>query len=327
MYYSILHKTRYRYSSPVRESVTEIRMRPRSEGLQRCLTFDVQTMPDAHINRYLDVYGNTVHHFDIPGPHRQMVITAEAVVVFTEAPDLPERLDVRSWDAIESATDHHQAWDFLMPSQFARPSSLLLELERELDLQRRDDPLTLLCEINARIYQTFAYAPQTTRVDSPIDHALEDRRGVCQDFAHIMTTLVRRLGIPCRYVSGYLFHRVEDHDRSEEDASHAWVEALLPGLGWVGFDPTNNLLAGGRHIRAAVGRDYADVPPTRGVYRGQAESELDVGVKVAPTEAPLEASEAEMLPSVAPISALADLSADMQEQQQQQQQMRERRGR
>src|SRR5260370_971135 len=116
---------------------------------------------------------------------------------------------------------------------------------------------------------------------------LKERRGVCQDFAHIMTTLVRELRIACRYVSGYLFHRAEDQDRSAADATHAWVEALLPGLGWVGFDPTNNLVAGERHIRVAIGRDYGDVPPTRGVFKGEAKSELSVAVQVSPSSGPL----------------------------------------
>ena len=104
--------------------------------------------------------------------------------------------------------------------------------------------------------------------------AIETRQGVCQDFAHIMIALVRRLKIPCRYVSGYLYRRAQDHDRSVVDATHAWVEAFLPPLGWVGFDPTNCLLAGDRHIRTAIGRDYADVPPTRGIFRGHTPSEL-----------------------------------------------------
>ncbi|WP_255603911.1 transglutaminase family protein [Oscillochloris sp. ZM17-4] len=165
------------------------------------------------------------------------------------------------------------------------------------------------------MYRTFAYAPQTTTVDSPIDEALAKRKGVCQDFAHIMIALVRPLGIPCRYVSGYLYHRVEDHDRSERDASHAWVEALLPGLGWVGFDPTNNLIARDRHIRVAVGRDYADVPPTKGVYRGRAESSLEVGVKVVPTEAFI--PDEGVLPAIAPPTpAEAELEAQQMQQQQ-----------
>ena len=131
--------------------------------------------------------------------------------------------------------------------------------------------------------------PNSTKVDSPIEDALRRRQGVCQDFAHIMIALVRRLQIPCRYVSGYMFHRDEDdekQDRSLEGASHAWVEALVPRLGWVAFDPTNNLVGGDRHIRVAIGRDYADVPPTRGVYKGEAHSELSVAVTVSPSDAP-----------------------------------------
>jgi transglutaminase-like putative cysteine protease len=107
-----------------------------------------------------------------------------------------------------------------------------------------------------------------------------------------MIALVRSLGIPCRYVSGYLHHRAQDHDRSSDGATHAWVEALLPGLGWTGFDPTNNLLAGHRHIRTAIGRDYADVPPTRGVFKGEAQSQLSVSVSVEPfQELPAELAE------------------------------------
>lgn len=106
-----------------------------------------------------------------------------------------------------------------------------------------------------------------------------------------MIALVRQIGIPCRYVSGYLFHRLEDHDRSAEDATHAWVEAFLPELGWVGFDPTNNLLAAERHIKVAVGRDYADVPPSRGIFVGNAQESLSVGVRVALTDAPPEPDE------------------------------------
>jgi transglutaminase-like putative cysteine protease len=145
-----------------------------------------------------------------------------------------------------------------------------------------------LRELNQRLYDWFEYVPKSTKVDSPIDHAIETRQGVCQDFAHIMIALVRRLKIPCRYVSGYLYRRAQDHDRSVVDATHAWVEAFLPPLGWVGFDPTNCLLAGDRHIRTAIGRDYADVPPTRGIFRGHTPSELSVAVRVTASVEPPE---------------------------------------
>jgi transglutaminase-like putative cysteine protease len=158
-------------------------------------------------------------------------------------------------------------------------------------------------------------------VDSPIDDALRARRGVCQDFAHIMTALVRQLKIPCRYVSGYLFHEDKSHDRSPAGATHAWVEAYLGDLGWVAFDPTNDLVGCDRHVRVAVGRDYADVPPTRGVYKGEAESELSVMVAVSPVDAP----EPEELPPTTvirskPLSAENRAESGQQQQQQQQQQ-------
>ena len=132
------------------------------------------------------------------------------------------------------------------------------------------------------MWTKFAYVPKSTKVDSPIDEALTNRQGVCQDFAHIMIALLRQLKVPARYVSGYLFHEAESKDRSSDGASHAWVEVLVPKLGWVAFDPTNNLIAGDRHIRVAIGRDYADVPPSRGVYKGDSTSELSVSVTVSP---------------------------------------------
>ncbi|GAB4438047.1 MAG: transglutaminase family protein [Chloroflexi bacterium OHK40] len=313
MYYSILHKTRFRYSAPVSESLTEVRMQPRSEGGQRCLSFKLITSPPARVFSYTDSFGNLVHHFDIPAPHRQVTISAEALVILPPPPPLPEALPPTAWDELDALTAAEDHWDALAPSTFARPTPLLDALARELELRRRDDPLSLLRELNARLYDTFAYDPEHTEVDSPIDVALEARRGVCQDYSHVMIALVRGLGVPCRYVSGYLFHRVEDHDRSAQDATHAWVEALLPGLGWVGFDPTNNLIAGERHIRTAVGRDYADVPPTRGVYKGRAESTLEVGVKVVPTEAPI--PDEDVLPLPAGVVVPAE-SADEQHMQQ-----------
>jgi transglutaminase-like putative cysteine protease len=317
MYYSILHKTRYRYSAPVSENVTEVRMQPRSEGAQRCLSFRLTTTPGARVHSYTDCFGNAVHHFDIPAPHKVTTITAESIVILTEPPTLPADLGPDAWAELDAMTAAEDYWDYLAPSHFARPTPLLLVLAREVVARRRDDPLVLLHDLTARLYDVFEYDPEHTEVDSPIDHVLEARRGVCQDYAHVMIALVRNLGIPCRYVSGYLFHRVEDRDRSAQDASHAWVEALLPGLGWVGFDPTNNLVAGERHIRTAVGRDYADVPPTKGVYKGRATSELEVGVKVVPTEAPIPLEE--VLPALAGISVPPEGDDEAAQQMQQQQ--------
>ncbi|WP_322822449.1 transglutaminase family protein [Chloroflexus sp.] len=312
MYYSILHKTRFRYSAPVTESQTEVRMCPCDEGYQRLVEFHLTTAPFARINHYRDWLGNEVYHFDVAAAHRQLLVIAEAVVQMFPIPPLPDKLDNTTWQMLDLLAERGEWWDFLMPSHFIQMTPALLDLARELGVERRTDPLSLLRDLTHQIAQTFAYAPQTTRVDSPIDEALLARRGVCQDFAHIMIALVRRVGIPCRYVSGYLFHRTEDHDRSEEDATHAWVEAFLPELGWIGFDPTNDLIAAERHIRVAVGRDYADVPPTRGIYRGQASSQLEVGVKVLP--AAVHIDEAEILPQVTTASVQAELAAQQQQQ-------------
>ena len=253
--------------------------------MQRCLDFRLHTSPRARIIDYRGEYGNRVHHFDVPNRHNQLTITAQALVELATPPPVPQALEPEAWHELDTLTATDEYWDMLMPSHFARPSDLLHDFARELDLRRRDDPLTVLRDLNAAIHKHLQYATKNTRVDSPIEDALSARRGVCQDFAHIMITLVRELQIPCRYVSGYLFQPSRARDRSADDATHAWVEALLPGLGWVGFDPTNNIIAAERHIRVAIGCDYADVPPTRGVFRGSAESELAVAVKVLPSDA------------------------------------------
>lgn len=286
MYYTVRHVTKFRYSTPISESIMEVRIQPRNEGIQRCLDFRLSTSPRAQIMEYRDELGNRVHHFDIPNKHNHLTISAEAIVELLSPPEMPDALPTASWDELDRMTATDDYWDMLRPSHFAHPSELLSQLMHELDIQRRDDPLTVLRSINTAIYEHFDYEKKQTTVDSPIDDALSIRRGVCQDFAHIMIALVRELGIPCRYVSGYLFQPSEKNLRSEDGATHAWIEALLPELHWVGFDPTNNILARERHIRIAVGRDYADVPPTNGVFRGAAESELSVTVKVYPTDVP-----------------------------------------
>ena len=284
MFYSIRHLTKFRYATPVSESVMETRMHPRNEVNQRCLTFHLAVSPRCRAFSYRDYLGNHVHHFDIPGQHSQLVIIAEALVDLQSPLQLPASLTSEAWEEIDALVQDGDYWEMLLPSEFAKPTPSLLKLAGQLEVRRRDDPLTVLRALNSALYSSFEYALKSTRVDSPIDDAIRTRQGVCQDFAHIMISLVRTLQIPCRYVSGYLHRRVEDHDRSAEDATHAWVEALLPHLGWVGFDPTNNLIAADRHVRTAIGRDYADVPPTKGIFRGKTASELSVAVRVTASE-------------------------------------------
>ncbi len=287
MQYAVRHVTQFHYSAPVRESVMEVRMCPRTDDRQQCYSFELRLTPPAQTFAYRDHLDNVVHHFDLPGLHDALTLESQALVEVRPLDAVPEALPASAWDDLDRLVEAGRHWEMLVPSRYARPTDALLALAHELGLERRDDPLRLLRTLNAALYETFAYEQQLTHANSPIDVALHNRAGVCQDFAHIFIALVRRLGIPCRYVSGYLFHRTENHDRSAPDGSHAWAEALLPGLGWVGFDPTNDLVAGQRHIRVALGRDYADVPPTRGVFKGHAKSALRVGVQVLPARHPV----------------------------------------
>jgi transglutaminase-like putative cysteine protease len=316
--YSVRHTTTFRYEPAVRESVMEVRLQPRSDGEQRCLSFTLDVDPAANVMQYRDFTGNTVHHFNLAGTHKVVKVTAQSAVEVQSVPR-PRAAGSGDWvdlDALIAANDY---WEMLLPSHFAHTSASLEQLARELRCERRGNPLEFLTELNEAIYNLFAYVPNSTKVDSPIEEALQTRQGVCQDFAHVMIALVRRLSVPCRYVSGYMFHRDEaEKDRSVEGASHAWVEALVPNLGWVAFDPTNNLVGADRHIRVAIGRDYADVPPTRGVYKGEAQSELSVSVTVSPADS---APQDPVIPTFVvrsrPVLVRAAARSEQEQQQQQ----------
>jgi transglutaminase-like putative cysteine protease len=285
-FYAIRHLTRFRYSRPISESIMETRMHPRSDSSQHCLTFSLSVSPRCRVFSYRDHLGNNVQHFDIPGEHNQLVIVAESVVEQQALPDVPGFLSPDAWDGMEDLIASGDYWEMLLPSTFACDTPAVTRLAAQLEVTRRDDPLMLVRELNQRLYEFFEYVPRSTRVDSPVDEAILSGKGVCQDFAHAMIALLRHVRIPARYVSGYLYRSREDHDRSTPDATHAWVEVLMPHLGWVGFDPTNNLISHHRHIRTAVGRDYADVPPTHGIFRGKTDSELYVAVQVDASEQP-----------------------------------------
>jgi transglutaminase-like putative cysteine protease len=296
----------------------EVRLQPRSDGEQRCLNFALNVDPAANVMQYRDFMGNVVHHFDIAGKHTVVKVTAQSAVE-VQSVAAPRAADSGDWADLDALVAGNDYWEMLLPSHFAQSSAPLEQLATELGCERRGNPLGMLTELNEAIYKLFAYVPNSTKVDSPIQEALETRQGVCQDFAHIMIALVRRVKIPCRYVSGYMFHRDEDeHDRSLEGASHAWIEALVPRLGWVAFDPTNNLVGGDRHIRVAIGRDYADVPPTRGVYKGEAQSELSVAVTVSPADtAPPEPVIPSFVVRSRPVLVRPTARSDQEQQQQQ----------
>ncbi|MDG2522860.1 transglutaminase family protein [Caulobacter segnis] len=324
MLLEVRHVTQYHYAQPVRESVMELWMQPQKGGRQRLVSFELDLEPAAQLFSYGDTFGNAVYHFDVPQPHDRLTIVARSAVETQPDLILPEALDAGEWDRLRSDFVRGEAFDFLHDHGYARRTEALQAFMEKHDIAdlRRRDPLTALRLLNKTIYDAFDYEPGVTEADSPIDEALEAGRGVCQDFAHIMIAICRSWGVPARYVSGYLFTDREAGDRSDPDATHAWIEVFLPTLRWVGFDPTNNMLTGERHIAVAVGRDYADVPPSRGVYKGDAESQLAVGVSVRRARAAL--AEPEFMrvarPAFAGVRRRTDGEAYRHDQQQQQQQ-------
>jgi transglutaminase-like putative cysteine protease len=321
----IRHVTRYQYDQPVRESVMELWMQPQKRADQRLISFELDLDPAAQLFSYADTFGNAVYHFDIPQPHERLTIVARSAVETEEQPAPTEGLDRGEWDRMRSDFVRGEHFEFLHAHGFTGATEALARFiaDHRLEELRTRDPLSALRALNTAIYEAFAYEAGVTRADSPIDDVLKAGKGVCQDFAHVMIAICRGWGVPARYVSGYLFTDRKAGDRSDPDATHAWVEVFLPSLRWVGFDPTNNILAGERHVTCAVGRDYSDVPPSRGVYKGEAESELAVGVTVRRARAAV--TEPEFLRISQPASrgasarrAASTLAYDQQQRQQQQ---------
>ncbi len=288
MLLEVRHITEYRYDRSVRESVIELRMQPRRTNDHSLVSFELDIEPHAQVLSYADSWGNTVHHFDVPRLHDRLDIAARSVVETHPRAALPEALAMDEWKALAANAIRDECWDFLAMHGFVEETATLRAFIESQDLMalKELDPLSALRDLNRRLYEAIGYEAGVTEPDSPIDHALTEGRGVCQDFAHIMVAICRRFGVPARYVSGYLQTDQSSHDRSTAGATHAWMEAYLPALGWIGFDPTNDLIAGERHLAVAIGRDYSDVPPSQGVFRGEAESRLSVGVSVRKIDGP-----------------------------------------
>ena len=276
--YEIEHVSHYLYASPVRHSILSLCLKPRNDRLQRLFSYEVITNPQAHLSSETDFYGNTKQIMNIYQEHQALEITSRAVVECSPPPSMPDFSDVGAWEEILSWRDSFRYWEFTHPSAFARPSPTLSSFLKELDAGPGDDPLQSLIQLSGTLFQRFRYVPGATSVLSPIEHILETGQGVCQDYAHVMIAIARTWHIPARYVSGYLY--LATSGESRQMASHAWLECLLPNLGWIGFDPTNNCTADERYVRVAIGRDYQDVPPVRGVLMGGGKSRLEVSIHV-----------------------------------------------
>lgn len=274
---SIRHRTTFEYDGKAHESVNEARLRPMDDTHQTCRGFALRVTPSSCPREYEDFYGNTVHYFEVFDHHTSLTVEAESIVVTT--PD-PERLVVPAvgWEDLYASSEREMLAEFCAPTQYV-PLDEIFRIEAEDALGAgRTDVWSDVRRLGDYIHWRFTYMPRSTEVDTPANRALELRRGVCQDFAHVHLALCRVLGIPARYVSGYFFN--ERRPAREAEASHAWIEAWLPDFGWAAYDPTHARPADERYVKIATGRDYADIRPLSGTYRGAPTRSLDVDVAV-----------------------------------------------
>lgn len=274
--YEIEHISHYSYTAPVQQCVMLLCLEPRQDRGQRLLDFEIETQPLANLNCETDCFGNTRHLLDLHQTHQTLEITTRSTVEMLPAPPLPAHLHTGAWEGIRSRRESGADWDFTHPSALVRPSPALAAFVARHRIAPGEDPLESLLQLSDTLHHCLHYIPGSTSAESPVEHILETGRGVCQDYTHLMIAIARSWGIPARYVSGYL-HLGE---QVLSNATHAWVECRLPELGWVGFDPTNQSLAGEGNVHIAVGRDYRDVSPTRGVLQGSGAIRLEVDVRV-----------------------------------------------
>lgn len=281
MLYAIRHVTEYRFSAPIQENVMEVRKHPLSNNSQRCLNFGLTLEPEVRVFRYQDHLGNVVYHFDVPWLHQELSITGESVVE-VRPPDLDA--PALSWQALADQVETRDLYDMLQSTSLVSPGPELLALAEEFQLkpERFANPQELATKLAQLLSEKFTYERHSTAVDTPVAEVVRQRRGVCQDFSHVMLALLRQLRIPCRYISGYRFQPGQE----EQDTSHSWVEAYVKESGWLGFDPSRGVPVDETYVTNCVGRDYADCPPTRGVYRGHASGSLRYAVQVRRAEEP-----------------------------------------
>jgi len=287
--YHLMHITEFHYDGPVSESYNAVCVRPMHDDRQSCLSFRLTTVPASPITSYRDTFGNWVHQFNILSEHRHLNVQAESVVLVHDgsapavaATTLAE-LDERHEELSE------EFYDFVAPTAYVPLH--LPEISVIVTVAEQASGGTVGGFAQAAsdlIHRRFQYVKGATHVHSSIEDSLKAGVGVCQDFAHVMLSVVRKRGLPGRYVSGYIVpNGAGDATGNLEEviggqASHAWTEVYLPGTGWCGFDPTLGAPVGMRHIRVAYGRDYGDVAPVRGVYKGHAGQRLSVDVRVRP---------------------------------------------
>lgn len=269
MKWELKHLTRYDYASPVKDSFNDVRLSPISNERQIVKSFFLRVLPAGRLQKYNDFYGNTVHHFEIPEEHRSLAIETNAIIETIPMPPLPDDALVgTSADAMKGAT----SFDYLHASRYVEVSPEIWRLSLDATEGITDAWQRSLAVMHF-VHKRLTYQPNSTHVHTHMRQALEQGRGVCQDFAHVMLGLCRCLQIPARYVSGYLATETAN-------ATHAWVEVLVPGHNWRALDPTHNRQTDATYIKLATGRDYHDVSPVSGYYKGTLDRKMTVEVKI-----------------------------------------------
>ena len=276
--FNIHHITKYLYEAPVRDSTNQIILYPIKDEFQEVLTHEMTISGEPTVNVFKDYYGNEVGCFMHTEPHKDLTIDSRLDVI-TKSRPLPD--DTQStdehWEQLEKLHTRVEFIDFLSEPPF-EGSQEIAELISHLQ-SRSYTPMVAAEQLNKYVYEHFNYIQGITTVETTIDEILKLKAGVCQDFAHLLSAMLRRINIPARYVSGYICPN--KNGMRGEGATHAWVEAYLPFYGWLGFDPTNNGIATDMYVRLAVGRNFNDCTPVKGTYKGTCNQTLEVGVTVS----------------------------------------------
>jgi transglutaminase-like putative cysteine protease len=269
MKWRIHHRTLYTYATPARDSFNEVRLTPTNDSRQTLEFFSLQTTPTAPTRQYHDFYGNTVHHFEIAAPHTTLLVESYALVSTHAPPPLAEDTFLPA-----ESSGMPYSFDYLSTTRFVELDPVTWRLAIDATVGTTN-PWQAALAIMRFVHQYLTYAPASTNVHTPLRDVLASRRGVCQDYAHMMLGLCRTVKMPARYVSGYLA-------TERASATHAWVELLLPTLGWYPLDPTHDRQLDGTYMKLATGRDYSDVAPVAGYYKGSLHRKMDVDVRIEP---------------------------------------------
>lgn len=262
MRFRIFHRTKYTYRTPVRDSYNEVRLRPATDDTSRLEFFLLKVDPPVRLQHFRDNWFNYVHHFEQPEPHSHLTIEAQSTVNTTSPYQDGPPLGV-SFASVRDTPDDMDP-PYLGDSRYVEVTPEVWRLGIDIR-DGKDDVFETAAAVMHHIYKNWTYAPNTTHAATHMNEVMAEKRGVCQDFAHVMIGICRSLGIPTRYVSGYLYNGPESQLRGAQ-ASHAWCEVRVPGRGWFGLDPTNDTLADERHIKIATGRDYHDAAPVSGHF-------------------------------------------------------------